>query len=255
MTKRRAEMTPEEAERAREVRRAGYLRNKDKELAYAAAYRDGNREKINAYARERGRLGLTKGTSYYRARQTPEQRDAELAQKRRYYQENRDAVLAYAAKYREKNYERLKAEWTGQYQKRKPYFDKYNAENYERIRARRLAWTEANWDRIQRLNAEWTQNNLDRHRIYQQRRRGRIRSAGGELSLDIVERLLVKQKGRCACCGKRLGNSYHLDHIVPLALGGANTDDNVQLLTPTCNLQKGAMHPVEFMQRRRGILL
>lgn len=45
-----------------------------------------------------------------------------------------------------------------------------------------------------------------------------------------------------------------MDHIVPLALGGSNTDGNIQLLRATCNQQKHAKHPVVFMQER-GFLL
>lgn len=45
-----------------------------------------------------------------------------------------------------------------------------------------------------------------------------------------------------------------MDHIMPLALGGTNTDDNIQLLCPTCNRSKHAKHPVDFMQQR-GFLL
>lgn len=55
-------------------------------------------------------------------------------------------------------------------------------------------------------------------------------------------------------CGKPLGDAYHLDHVMPLALGGSNTDDNMQLLRDRCNLQKHAKHPVDFMQER-GFLL
>lgn len=42
--------------------------------------------------------------------------------------------------------------------------------------------------------------------------------------------------------------------IVPLALGGTNTDGNMQLLRSTCNQKKHAKHPVDFMQQR-GFLL
>jgi 5-methylcytosine-specific restriction endonuclease McrA len=51
-----------------------------------------------------------------------------------------------------------------------------------------------------------------------------------------------------------LGDNYHLDHIVPLAIGGTNTDDNIQLLRQKCNQQKSAKHPIDFMQSR-GFLL
>lgn len=60
--------------------------------------------------------------------------------------------------------------------------------------------------------------------------------------------------GKCPCCKQPLGDEFHLDHVIPLALGGPNTDDNMQLLRKTCNLQKSAKHPVQYMQER-GFLL
>jgi hypothetical protein len=47
-----------------------------------------------------------------------------------------------------------------------------------------------------------------------------------------------RDEGRCAKCGGR--ERMEFDHIIPLALGGANTERNIQLLCETCNRQKGA---------------
>jgi 5-methylcytosine-specific restriction endonuclease McrA len=55
--------------------------------------------------------------------------------------------------------------------------------------------------------------------------------------------LFQVQGGRCAICGQRLGKSTHIDHIVPLALGGSNARSNLQLTHPDCNLAKRARDP------------
>lgn len=89
---------------------------------------------------------------------------------------------------------------------------------------------------------------------YAHNRRAREIGVGGRLSRDVVEKLFKSQRGKCACCTQPMGDNFHRDHIMPLALGGPNTDDNIQLLCQTCNLQKGAKHPVAFMQQR-GFLL
>jgi 5-methylcytosine-specific restriction endonuclease McrA len=101
---------------------------------------------------------------------------------------------------------------------------------------------------------EWGEKNKPIRRAIDQNRRARKRATGGELSNGLVEKLFDLQRGKCACCKQPLGDDYHLDHIMPLALGGSNTDNNMQLLRSTCNQQKHAKHPVDFMQSR-GMLL
>lgn len=46
----------------------------------------------------------------------------------------------------------------------------------------------------------------------------------------------------CSFCGKRIESirDMHVDHIIPLAKGGSDTVDNMQLLHKACNLSKGA---------------
>lgn len=60
------------------------------------------------------------------------------------------------------------------------------------------------------------------------------------------QRVIARQRGRCASCGKacaewdghrwrtgRLGGQVH--HIVPLSRGGSNTDTNAALLCEACH--------------------
>ena len=51
----------------------------------------------------------------------------------------------------------------------------------------------------------------------------------------------------CSRCGKRIESirDMHVDHIIPLAKGGADTVDNMQLLHKACNLSKGAKLPIQ----------
>ena len=96
--------------------------------------------------------------------------------------------------------------------------------------------------------------NPEAMKIKKHKRRARL-LAGGALSRDIVERLKALQRGMCAGCGCNLSKSgQHIDHIVPLAKGGANTDDNVQLLCPPCNLAKNAKHPIDWAQENGRLL-
>jgi hypothetical protein len=141
--------------------------------------------------------------------------------------------------------------------------------NREKARANSAAWRIANPDKAKESVAEWRKRNPEKakasaaayakknpeaKKIHHQNRRARKKQSNGRLSKGLAEKLFQLQKGRCVCCGKPLGDDYHMDHITPLLLGGTNTDDNIQLLRAICNMQKHAKDPIDFM-RQRGHLL
>lgn len=128
---------------------------------------------------------------------------------------------------------------------------KWKAANTEKVKA----WKTANPAKLKSYCAKWRVANTDVLRIHHQNRRARKRESGGKLSMGLAEKLFKLQRGMCACgCQQPLGDDFHLDHRMPLALGGTNTDHNMQLLRATCNRQKHAKHPVDFM-RSRGFLI
>lgn len=128
------------------------------------------------------------------------------------------------------------------------------AKDPEKFAAWGKAYRAANPQRQRAAVNAWGKLNPERRRIHKQTRRGRDAAVGASLSRDLVATLLLLQKGRCACCRKPLGKNFHLDHIVPIAKGGASVDWNMQLLRKRCNLSKGAKHPIDYMQER-GFLL
>ena len=151
----------------------------------------------------------------------------------------------------------------------KPCKAKYRAANREKARDSVAKWRAANRDKKReydtrycaansearrKYQSAYQAANLEKYRMQSHSRRARKRAAGGRLSPDLSARLFKLQRGKCACCGLPLGDDYHLDHIMPLALGGTNTDNNMQLLRAICNHQKYTKHPIDFMQQR-GFLL
>ena len=90
-------------------------------------------------------------------------------------------------------------------------------------------------------------------------KRARIGNQGGRfhkshISQQAIHEMHVAQHGRCANkkCRVLLGLLFHVDHVVPLARGGADHLSNMQLLCPTCNRSKGTTPMEEFMHRERN---
>jgi hypothetical protein len=67
---------------------------------------------------------------------------------------------------------------------------------------------------------------------YAQKERSPFRSIPTEVKNHVLER----DGGCCVMCGSNEG--IHFDHILPIAKGGDNTEDNIQILCKDCNLRK-----------------
>lgn len=83
----------------------------------------------------------------------------------------------------------------------------------------------------------------------ERRRRRRLERAHAALAADGTPRrepiprelrlaVFRRDGGRCAECGCAFDLQY--DHVIPVALGGASTLANLQLLCSVCNQSKGA---------------
>jgi 5-methylcytosine-specific restriction endonuclease McrA len=58
------------------------------------------------------------------------------------------------------------------------------------------------------------------------------------IPLKVKTWVWQRDGGRCVECRSRADLEY--DHIIPLAMGGSNTERNLQLLCGPCNRRKGA---------------
>lgn len=73
-----------------------------------------------------------------------------------------------------------------------------------------------------------------------------------------IERMQIynKDKGRCAICGRFVPyDSFTVDHIIPLAKGGTNAMDNLQVACGVCNLIKQDILPEDLMKKLTEIIL
>ncbi len=157
--------------------------------------------------------------------------------------ENPERKRSLDAKYRERNRDSLRQRSADYYSANTEKIRRYFAERYKRDKLK-----------VDAINKRWADANPEAKRVHAHNRRARVRLSGGVLSKNIAARLFDLQRGKCACCHKPLGDQYELDHIVPIARGGLNEDSNMQLLRMSCNREKSAKDPVDFM-RARGFLL
>lgn len=169
-----------------------------------------------------------------------------------------DRVKESTKKFAKKRVRNNQTYFAARYAERKEQYaqqcKKWRLENPGKHKANTAAWYAKNAaDRIAKVTA-WAAANPDKRKATRNNRRARKKLVNGSLSKDLVSKLYLLQKGKCPCCAQPLGDDYHLDHKMPLALGGLNVDTNMQLLRAKCNLQKAAKHPIEFMQSR-GFLL
>ncbi len=133
----------------------------------------------------------------------------------------------------------------------------YRAANQEKQAATYRAWRAANPG----YDAAWRAANPEKvaayYRAYQtahpekaaaknRNRKARKKGNGGTHTAADIQDQYDRQKGRCYYCKKKVGDTYHVDHVVPLAKGGSNGPENLVVTCPECNLAKGSQHPAEF---------
>lgn len=72
---------------------------------------------------------------------------------------------------------------------------------------------------------------------------------------EIRRSLWKKQKGLCALCKSKMEKgttgpkSASLDHIIPKANGGSDSDDNLRLAHALCNGLRGNDSDAQFIER------
>jgi len=147
-------------------------------------------------------------------------------------------------------------------EKKAIYGRAYREVNKDQKSISRKIWRELNKDRehnkdklyylnnkeyILARNKNWKQNNPELRLATGHKRRALKRNAEGTYTYTDITNLIQIQNSKCVYCQVELITKgkgiYHVDHRMPLFLGGTNFPENLQLLCPTCNLSKSYKHP------------
>ena len=150
-----------------------------------------------------------------------------------YYAANRDKVAAMHRRWDTANPDKVAA-----------YCAAYYAANRDKVAERQARYRAANRDKRAAYNRRWYAANRDKAAAKSRRRRARKAAAVPQRwrkREDVPETL-------CYWCGVDLNDApQHLDHIMPISLGGPATPSNEAMTCPPCNLQKSDKHPLVWI--------
>jgi 5-methylcytosine-specific restriction endonuclease McrA len=216
-------LSPEQREHRRAYMRAYNQAHKEERLAFNKAWEKANPDK----KREQGRL---------------------------YYTRHRDEVLA-----------RTKAQVEAHPERKREYAKKYHVANRAAILERGIDWRKANRPRVNALSRkryasdpekgrartkDWRRRKPEVAKAGQQARRAQ--KVGARIGCRTAYRAYLKWARAavsisCYWCGKGTAKGKrHIDHIIPLARGGADATENLCVSCIPCNLHKSDKMPEEF---------
>lgn len=173
----------------------------------------------------------------------------------RYYREHKDDIRQqhhdYYVRHRSEHGERsrrYRAEHADAVREAKRRAYEENRERYARY-ARR--WYAKNRARVIAAAAEWNRLHPQEKLALARRRRARQLGNGGSHTAADIRAQYERQRGRCFYCREKVGKAFHVDHVLPIALGGSDGPENLVVACPSCNRHKSAMHPMDWA----GVLL
>lgn len=130
----------------------------------------------------------------------------------------------------------------------------YASAHREEKLAYKAAYDATHREENRAYKAAYDAEHPEKQRAITRNYRARKRVASGTHTAADVIAQLKRQKGRCyyAACGHcKLGDNYHVEHVVPLIRKGRNAPDNLVISCPTCNLKKHNKLPHEWVEGGR----
>jgi 5-methylcytosine-specific restriction endonuclease McrA len=161
-------------------------------------------------------------------------KEQESARSKVRYVENREKILAHKKEWYEANRERENAVSRA-----------WKAAHPEQVKANYRAWREAHKEERSAFMKRWVKEHPELNSAYARNHHARKKGNGGSHTAEDIQAQLLRQKGKCFWCKKKV-DKYHVDHVIPLSKGGSNGPENLVIACPFCNLSKKDKHPMEF---------
>jgi hypothetical protein len=178
--------------------------------------------------------------------------------KKKYYLKNRKRILEQSKEYRK--------EYCKEYAKKnKDKIKEYRKEYYKKNKSKICKQTKKYAKTHPRKKRPLTARRKESHKIYMRKyvmtdkrkkyisqyyqsekfketnRNNSSKRRAGCKKTDITAKFLIELKSNttyCEICGKKLKDNIHLDHIIPINIGGLHIKSNVRYVHAKCNLQR-----------------
>ena len=228
--------------RKREHNKKYYTENKEIVNTKNKKYRDENPEKIKEYQSTEAYKTRYQEYNINHKEERKEHyinhREEKIEASRKYYYENREEILEQQKTEEYKAQRRVKRSTPEAVAKAREYRE--NHKEHER-----------------KMGKIWRVNNPHKGAEVASKRRAIKLNQMGNVSPNIKETLLEAQNFLCLACQKTLEDSsdIHLDHIMPLKLGGLHDDENLQILCRSCNCHKSSKHPDVWEKEQKQLIL
>ncbi len=207
------------------------------ELIRQRVYTEANQEKIS----ERNKVRRAANPEKYRE------------QERRRREANPEKYREIQRRHVEKNREEINARGRADYlinrDKRIEAVRRSREKHPEAQKEYGRAYAAANAEKRREYNKLYDQQNPEKRRERERRRRAKKRGAIGSHTAAEVTQMYFDQNGLCAYCEVDLNEYYHVDHMIPLSRGGADSADNLALACQPCNQHKYNSTVEEYWQR------
>lgn len=184
---------------------------------YKREYQKANKEKLSLKKKE-----------YYKINKKHINRNS-----KQYEENNKQKQQAYRKIYREENKHHIKKE-----------LKKYYCENKNKLNKNAIIYRNANKEKLALSVKRYRESE---HGKAVMRLNSLKRRASGSLSTRELSKLIKDSDNKCFYCRQDIpSGKLHIDHYMPIKLGGKTTLSNLRVSCANCNLRKGCKHPSKF---------
>lgn len=135
------------------------------------------------------------------------------------------------------------------------YMEEYARRNKEKLNKKHREWAVRNHEKRLNSQRKWREANKDKIATHAQARR--VHLSDGSFTAEEWQEIKARYAYTCLRCGRKEPEiTLHIDHVVPLVLGGKHNAANIQPLCGPCNSAKHAKiidYRPSFVRKRKQI--